>query len=69
MALVDNLIIVIKNGRIIGNPKMAINTLLLSAFEAIAEIMVNKEERPTPPSTIEMVNRGISTATFPKKRL
>ena len=42
-----NLIIIIKIGMMTGNPNMAVNGALLSAFEEIAEIKVKVIDKPT----------------------
>ena len=56
--LFEALINSISNGKITGNPSMAINAKLLLVLEAIAEIMVNKEAKPIAPIRKVMKNNS-----------
>ena len=53
-------------GIITGIPKMAINVLLLSTFEAIEEIIVKVVEKATEPAKTLRKNRDLSCTGFPK---
>ena len=60
MAFFDSLMSTINRGIMIGKLKMAINVKLLFAFEAMAETIVNNEEKPKLPNNNVIVNKGTS---------
>ena len=57
MAFFESLINTINNGIMIGKLRIAINVKLLFDLEAIAETIVNNEEKPKLPSKRVMQNK------------
>ena len=66
-AFFESLINTINNGMITGKLRIAIKDELLPAFDAIAEISVKANEKPTLPSSIDKKKIQKLTSGFPIK--
>lgn len=69
MAFFEAWIVVIKSGKIIGKPSMAINDGLLEAFEEMADMSVRVDEKPIDPIIAITRNCHKSLIRFPKNKI
>ena len=69
IAFCESLIMVIRIGMMIGNARIAIMVKLLFALDAMAEIIVKREEIPIEPSTIIKTKSDMFSTALPINKL
>lgn len=66
---IENFITDIKSGKRRGKLRTAIKVILLSALEAMADVIVNIDEKPILPSKRDIINIKTSWIIFPINKL